>query len=174
MRNFQNKLQLWVPAVLWLLFVYGTLGLARPVSEYLMARTPFSFLVNFGLIAGLVTGLAVVFRRLEGRRPRNIIVGISVLVVYGFLLHWLSIPAERIHLAQYGILVWLIWRAVKDQPGGGAAYVLAWGLASLAGWGDEIIQHFLPERYFQWSDVGLNAVSAGLGLILVWSLFPRD
>ena len=174
MKSCQSKFRLWIPPILWLTFIYGTLGLARPVSEYLMARTPFSILVNSGLIAGLVIVLAVAFRRLEGRQPGNITVGVIVLMVYGLFLRWLSIPAERIHLAQYGILAGLIWRAEKDQWGGWRAYLLAWVLASLAGWGDEIIQHFIPNRYFQWSDVGLNVVSAGLGLLLVWSFSPRE
>jgi len=46
-------------------------------------------------------------------------------------------------------------------------YAGAWALTTLLGLGDEGIQHLLPERYFVWTDVGLNALAAALALGVV-------
>lgn len=48
------------------------------------------------------------------------------------------------------------------------AYVGAFLLTTLFGWIDECIQAILPNRYYQTSDILLNAVSGLLGLVLVY------
>jgi VanZ family protein len=43
-------------------------------------------------------------------------------------------------------------------------------VASVLGAGDEFIQWTLPNRVFEWKDVWLNILSAGLGMSLVVTL----
>lgn len=75
------------------------------------------------------------------------------------------LTVEAIHVVQYGGLGWV-----------GAVYARTittprwrWALTALlvlAGWLDEVVQGWLPQRVFQWSDVGLN----WLGLLLGFTI----
>ena len=173
MNNSFKALRPWIPAIVWIIVIYSTLGVVRPICEYLRGRIPLSLVINSALSIGLAATTVSFFRRLENWKPKNFILLIIVLVAYTIMMMRLSIPEERIHLAEYGILGYLILRPLSRSLAGGPLYFLAWVLASLVGWGDEMIQYCLPNRYFQWSDVGLNVVSAGLGLSLTWSFFEQ-
>lgn len=81
----------------------------------------------------------------------------------------LSIPEERLHFIEYGVLAYLLHRALLMDWGRAPAYGWALVLATLIGAGDEGIQYLLPNRYFQFSDICLNSASAALGLILVFA-----
>jgi len=76
-------------------------------------------------------------------------------------------PAERLHLAEYGFLSLFTYRALRIDTPGVAAYFGGWAIASALGGVDEAIQWVLPERVFEWKDVGLNVVSSGLGMLVV-------
>ncbi len=76
------------------------------------------------------------------------------------------VTVEQIHLAQYFVLgllacLWALERGWKSKR-----LFLLLGGAFLIGVADELIQSLLPERYFQWSDTGLNGVGAGVGLLV--------
>lgn len=85
----------------------------------------------------------------------------------GFLQSWVGrfLTVEAAHVVQYAGLGWV-----------GAVYARTittlrrrWGLAvllAMAGLLDEMVQGWLPQRVFQWSDVGLN----GLGLLLGFTI----
>jgi len=73
-------------------------------------------------------------------------------------------PAEKTHFLSYGVLAWLVWRALVPRRGGAGGMVAALTLTALIGLGDEGIQYLLPRRFFEWKDVWLNALSAGLAI----------
>jgi VanZ family protein len=72
-----------------------------------------------------------------------------------------------LHLAEYGLLGFFIYRALVLDFSPKKALLLAWLMATVVGMGDEGTQWILPTRVFEWADVGLNAVSSGLGLLIV-------
>jgi len=152
--------------------IYISLPWVRPVCDFLKAKTPFPLLIN-GLMIAIVVGLALLIGRRRVLRGAFSYFGVlSVFAGYGFLLLFLKIPEERIHLIEYGILAFLVFRAAALDYQGIKSYAIAFVISSLVGWVDEIIQHFLPNRYYQNSDVFLNMVSAGLGLFVVF-IFRR-
>ena len=48
-----------------------------------------------------------------------------------------------------------------------SAYFGGWALVSCLGGVDEVVQWLLPNRVFEWKDVGLNVLSGGLGMAVV-------
>ena len=89
-------------------------------------------------------------------------------LVYAHLLSTYSVfPAERLHLVEYGLVGFLLYRALALDMGRNRAYLLGFCLTVAVGIGDELIQLMLPQRFFEMKDVQLNAISAGLGLVLV-------
>lgn len=80
------------------------------------------------------------------------------------------VTVEQIHLIQYfglGVLISL-YAFSHPRPGRILASLLMLG-GIVAGL-DEVVQSLLPQRVFQWSDVGLNATGIGIGLATVWIL----
>ncbi len=53
------------------------------------------------------------------------------------------------------------------------SFGLAFLITLLCGWGDEGIQHILPNRVYDIKDVRLNGMSGLLGLCLTY-VFERD
>jgi VanZ family protein len=61
---------------------------------------------------------------------------------------------------------YLILRALQLDFDNGRAYAFSLALTTIVGLGDETVQWALPQRYFELKDVGLNAISALLALLL--------
>ena len=75
-----------------------------------------------------------------------------------------SSPIGRIHLVEYGLLSILILRALPQSQSAGS-YLVAFAAAAAVGFADEIIQIPIPNRVFDWYDVGLNTSAALLGSV---------
>ncbi len=156
----------WLRAAAWVAVIYGSLPWVRPLCEFLKKETPFNGLVNW-LFAGILLFILYFCRLKPFKIIPSYFWGLSLLGIYSTFFMILKIPEEKIHLIQYGFLAFLIWRALHHNGAGHALrpYILAFLLTSFLGWVDEIIQPFLPDRYYQTSDVLLNAVSGVLGLL---------
>ena len=72
-----------------------------------------------------------------------------------------SSPIGRVHLVEYGLLSILILRALPPRNAG--RYLVAFAIAATVGFADEIVQIAIPNRVFDWYDVGLNISAALLG-----------
>ena len=84
-------------------------------------------------------------------------VALPLSAVYLWLLLQLGTsPAERLHLAEYGLLGFFIFRALLLDFSYPKALLLAWGLACLLGAGDEGLQWLLPTRVFEWIALYFN------------------
>ncbi len=164
----RQRLRRWGDAGLWVVCIYSTLYIVRPVCEFLKGNTPFNVIVNLGM-SGLFAGLVILFfKKVPVRRKSTYLLLFLTAVMYGAFFLWLEIPEERVHLVEYGFLAFLIFRAVVPDGGNARAYTIAFVLTALFGWGDEGIQYLLPNRYYQFKDVLLNALSGGMGL---WMTF---
>jgi VanZ family protein len=75
-----------------------------------------------------------------------------------------SSPIGRIHLVEYGLLSILFLRALP-LPRTAGRYFTAFATAAAVGFADELVQIAIPNRVFDWYDVGLNASAALLGAI---------
>lgn len=88
-----------------------------------------------------------------------------------YLLVWIILcerAVEGIHLAQYGLLSMLAFRAVHGLVPLPAAYGLSAALAVTVSCMNEVVQGFLPNRVYDLRDIVLDAVAGALGLIVVW------
>ena len=160
----------WMLAVAWTGLIYSTLYIVRPICEFLKQYAGFSFFVNAGIIFfGISTVLVFVKTKRVCRRATYALL-LLVMAVYSLGMAWLSIPEERLHFVEYGILVFLVYRALILDLKGWPVYLLAFLTTSLIGLGDEGIQYLLPNRHYQFKDVCLNSVSAALGLAFVYVL----
>ena len=139
----------WAFVVIYTLFIYATLAIMPSIW-----RTLWSFTQGrIDLIGGIVTvgALAFFMVLIFVQRLRWLAIGGLIVLagVYGWLLLQLGTsPAERLHLAEYGLLGFFIYRALLLDLSSQKSLLLAWVLAIVLGAGDEGLQWLLPSRVF--------------------------
>ena len=86
-----------------------------------------------------------------------------------------SITKKAGHVTEYGILAFLLWRALSQERGSPAplSFRGAFGLSLLYAISDEFHQTFVPGRTGRLTDVGFDALGALLALALIW-WFSRE
>ena len=160
----------WSLAGGWVVLIYSTLYIVRPICEFLKQAASFSLLVKGGVGLLLVGLMAVLFKRIGAFRVSSCFLLAVALGLYVLAISLLPTPEESLHLVEYGILSFFVYWAFILDFKNWQAYLGAFVLTSLLGWGDEGIQYLLPNRYYQTKDVLLNSVSAALGLFLVFTV----
>jgi len=164
----------WLAFALFVGLIYATLGIAPSVGRALLATTIGAWSFGHGLPTLLGGGGALLGWRLFRRAapPRAyVMLGVAIVGYAGGLLWLRTQRLERIHLPEYGVVTWLGWRALVpmlgDRP---LAYSVAALLATAVGWGEEILQGFVPGRFYDLRDVGANALGAVLGAVTLAAL----
>jgi hypothetical protein len=114
--------------------------------------------------AGAVAAAILLWLKVPAESRRRAGWGLACVALGLGLLAWLQpLLIERSHLIMYGVLGVLAWRLLghwhEDGPRFEWAVLLAGGVGLL----DELGQWLHPDRYFDWRDVGTNAVAAALG-----------
>lgn len=89
-----------------------------------------------------------------------------IFLCYGYLLKNLDIAIEKVHLLEYGVLSFLVYRAAKPTNKRILIYGVILGIVFLVGWTDELVQRVTPGRVYEFRDVLLNWKAGILGLLL--------
>jgi hypothetical protein len=153
----------WALVVFYVLAIYSTLGIARKWCQSLQQFNILGFIVGCSVVAGAV---AAIGWKWHGASAMRRILRIVIALAFLGIAVSLSLPEERVHLVEYGLLGWMLAWALAG--GGGwprwwlAGVALVWGI----GWGDEIIQGILPNRVYDVRDILLNGFSGTAGLIV--------
>lgn len=174
MSDIRNmRIRCWTLAGIWTAVIYSTLYIMRPVCEFYKKFAWYSFSLNAGMV--LVVAVLVIFsvKAKYIQKPSTYLLLILVLTGYFYGIIMLPIPEERLHFIEYGVLAFLVYRALILDLNNSQAYLVAFFITSLIGWGDEGIQYILPNRYYDFRDVCLNSIGAALGLAFVY-IIHRD
>jgi VanZ family protein len=172
MDNIKNeRVRRWGLAAVWVGLIFATLPVMRPVCKFLEQYPWYSFVVNGAVLLYVAVFFAHSFRKHFIPSVARYLLLALVLVGYGWGMGQLRIPAERVHFIEYGVLAFLVYRALALDLKSGWSYFWAFVLTSLIGWSDEGTQYLIPGRYYELRDVGLNVISAALGLLLVFTLY---
>jgi hypothetical protein len=161
----------WGALGIYVTFIYAGLPLGPRIGLAVARTTPGGWLLGPGLplLAALGTGVLLVL--LRRRRAPPWAYGLLVLAAAGYVIafSWLRTQhLERTHLPEYGIVGCLAWRALAPLvPGPFASYALAAALGAAIGYGDELLQGVLPGRVYDLRDVGMNALGASLGVLVL-------
>ena len=87
-----------------------------------------------------------------------------------FTLKLQKAPAEAIHFLEYALLGFFLFRALSHHVRDKTIYLTATLFALLIGTFDEILQWIIPQRMWDFRDVGLNALSGGLFQLGIWNV----
>ena len=134
-----------------------------------------------GVVYALVPLLVILFFIFflfvkKNRDPIFYVWSAVFLFSYGPLVYYYcEYPAERFHLAEYGLLVILTHWCLKVRLKSSWIFFIVILYALLIGLIDEIIQGILPNRVYEFKDVTINWASSFLALgLLAGATWPRD
>jgi hypothetical protein len=164
--------------------IYSTLYITPFITDFLRARNLLRVSVWLCLAAGAAWVSAVLWRQRPSRGELAVLAVAAALSVA--LLARLSIPEERLHLPEYGVLGGLIYAALRERHRQAArrlersqafsrytwwAGALAILLTAMCGSLDEVIQAMLPNRVGCLRDAAINIEVA---VVVVGALAGRD
>ncbi|MEM7158865.1 MAG: VanZ family protein [Myxococcota bacterium] len=153
--------------VLWLGYVALVYALLPVSRDVLITLDQHELIGAFITAAYCGAAILVVYHIVFDVRLTDRVAFAAVVVLgltFGGLVLGMSIPEERLHFLQYGLMAILARRALAPRFGPRRAYVWALVAVGLIGWGDEAIQGFLPDRVYDPIDVGINLLGALLTL----------
>jgi len=125
--------------------------------------------VLFVIISGLTASLYFLIFRLKVKNFTQYfwLIASGGLYVY-FTLQLKEHPEEAIHFLEYGLLSFFIFKALSHRIRDWTIYIITILFVSLVGITDEFIQWLLPSRVWDYRDAGINALAAGIFMLLVW------
>lgn len=173
---------MWTLAVL--VAIYSTLGVAPTVIGLLRHRGMLGTVFVLGMI---LVGATILTQGLRVR-PREAEIGVALgaAAAYVMVLVRMSIPEERTHLIEYGVVAVLVFEALTERASRGRRVplppVLAVVATSVFGTLDELIQGILPNRVFALRDILFNVLASvmavttmvGLGWARRWAERRRN
>jgi hypothetical protein len=163
------NLKLWLQAALCVLVIFSTIPVARAFQRFIystVGREFFTYFVVTIIFCLIITLLYFFLFRLRVKRVSQYL---WLTACSGFYIY-MSIqlrehPEEAIHILEYGLLAFFLFRALNHRINDWTVYLSAGLLVLFAGTMDEFLQWLMPERFWSFRDVGINTVAGGILLL---------
>ncbi len=156
----------WWWAGLWLFSIYISIPLARTVQQVVDGaglRAAFLWITFLFFFLGSSWVIKALMRREIILTPVRGLILVAILGTFSSLTWSLRTnPEEAFHFVQYGVLGILIFRALSHRLTDPSIYLAAAAIGSIGGILDEMIQWITPRRYFDYRDIGINALAGTL------------
>jgi len=168
----------WLWVALCTLTIFLVVPLARAIQKFVSAHWGRPF---FGYAVLAITAVAfcaivyILVFKLKMLSPSNYLwlTAVAALYIYFTLQLWRA-PEEAVHFLEYGLLGFFLYRALSLKIHDKSIYLTTFLIGSLVGLFDEVLQWMMPGRYWDFRDVGLNALATGLFQIALWKgIKPR-
>ncbi len=162
----------WLWVYLCIISIFLIVPIARAIRNFVETTWNVSFFgysVLFTISIAFLFGLYFLWFRLKIRSLFNYLWLAAIAVVYIFytLKLW-GRPEEAIHFLEYGLLGFLLYKALLNHFHDKGIYFIAFAIGALVGIFDEFLQWMIPRRVWDFRDLGLNALSVGLVQIAIW------
>ena len=143
-------------AILWTLVIYATIPFMQPVMQYLGARLGHDAGLNKIMASIVFLTIFLFAAKLVRRRGFGVERGLwlsAVIAGYGYFMWIIEIPPEKIHFFEFGILVILVFRALRHSFAAPIVYFAVLPVCLMVGLSDEYIQSKVPKRVGEIADV---------------------
>lgn len=156
------------------LSIFLLVPLALRIQKFIAARLGENAIVYavFMILAALT--LYLIYALGCKRKIRSVSVYAWMGIVAGLytfsILKYRKSPVEAFHFLEYGLLGYLLFRALRPHISDKTIYFTAVLGTLLVGIGDEALQWITPRRIWQFRDVGLNVLSGGLSQLAIWKV----
>jgi VanZ family protein len=151
-------------------FAYATD--TTPAVHYIDIDTGRFFILYFVGVSIFIALLFLALYMFRTRKSHTVFNYLSLLLI-GIIYAWFlndmkESPIEALHFLEYGILSALLYRALRHHLNDKIIFFIATGLITLIGIGDELIQWMLPNRHWDFRDIGFNTLSGALIQLAIW------
>ena len=162
----------WLWVLLCTLGIYSTIPLARSFQKLVyksVGKEFFTYLVFFVIAAGLITLLYLfIFKfKIKSVSQYACLIFCAGLYIY-FTVQLSDSPEEAIHIIEYGLLAFFVFKALSHKIKDWTIYITAAFIIMLLGTVDEFIQWMMPARYWDYRDVGINFLAGAIFLFAIW------
>jgi len=173
-RLFKDQKTGFAITIVYLGFIYGTLGIARTVQQTLNKAgfEPFFFQCLF-VLSIVITGYLLVAFRVKGL-SNYLCLAVLIFTFYWLFKEVIATPVEKLHFIQYGLLTFLVFYtlqfSIRDR------FLYFWTAMAVFGAGclDESIQFYLPDRVYDPRDIVINGVAGILTLIFIGFVLKEE
>jgi len=159
----------WCYVVAGVLVIFFTIPFARAFREVVQENIGSDFFLYITAAVALVVGI-IAFRSLQKRKlPLNARLSLFAIIA-AFLAYIYSLrdmPEEAVHIAEYGMVSVLVYRALAHRVRDFSIYILATLVVGVIGIFDEYIQWVTPSRVFDLRDIRTNIISGGLAQLAI-------
>ena len=179
MKNKYRTVIAWFWVALCALAIFFTVPFARTIQRFvseIWGSELFGYTVLISTVIAFFLALYILIFRLKIRSVSNYIwlFAVGCAYVYFTLKLWES-PEEAVHFLEYGLLGFFIFNALKLKIKNKTIFFTAFLIGCMIGIFDEILQWIVKERFWDFRDVGLNALSSGLFQTALWlGIKPKE
>jgi hypothetical protein len=163
----------FVPLLAYLALLYGSIPFTRAVVLSLNAANLTGLVVTLVFMGAAAGGLGLLVFRYRLKDPAAYALLVVAATTVAYFAWGLDVPEERVHFIQFGLLSMVAAWTFAPRLAGVALYGVAFAVSAAAGVVDEAIQGIVPDRVFDWSDIGLDVTAAALGVALLWLIRSR-
>ncbi len=159
----------WCYVVAGILVIFFTIPFARAFRQVVQENIGSDFFLYITAAVTLVVG-TLAFNSLRKRKlPLNARLSLFAIIA-AFLAYIYSLrdmPEEAVHIAEYGMVSVLVYRALAHRVHDYSIYILATLAVGVIGIFDEYIQWVTPSRVFDLRDMRTNIISGGLAQLAI-------
>ena len=164
----------WLWVVLCSIAIFLTVPVARRIQIFVSnhwGRILFMYFVLVVLAVSFVALLYFLIIKKKVRSPANYLWLFILSGLYAYFTVKLKhVPEEAVHFLEYGLLAFFLFKALSHHIRDRSIYITATFLTLLVGTFDEILQWITPDRYWDFRDAGLNALSGILFQLMIWKV----
>lgn len=166
------ELKSWLWVFFFSLFIFSTVPLARGVQRFVystIGKEFFTYAVFLIVLVALTILLYLFVFKLRIRRVSQYIYLLICASIYGyFIIRLKEHPEEAIHFVEYGILYYLFFVALSKKIRDRTIYITSAFFVLFVGTLDEFLQWMMPERFWDFRDVGFNALAGVIFMFGLW------
>ncbi|MGR3301973.1 MAG: VanZ family protein [Candidatus Scalindua sp.] len=166
---FRSKSFLWSLIICYVVLIYSTLYIMRPILNFL--KMTLKGYLDLGVGVMFLIILSLVLAHIISNRERYSVSQylwfLFICCLYGLVIYILELPEEQVHFIEYGILSALIYLALTHDINNRSIYFLSSLIVFVFGTIDEAIQWLLPNRVFDIRDLVMNGTAGILVQLLI-------
>lgn len=163
----------WLRIILWISVAIYTLSLPHIIIIYKTIVSHFSSDITEIIPKVIILILGMFYTAFGYVRKKNLrhmgYIFPCAILIYA-VLYIAPNPNKEIHVPEYILMSWLLFMALSIDYQGKGISILVSICAPLLGIVDELLQGIHPNRYYGWEDMGINSISALIGVLLLEGL----
>lgn len=161
----------WLWVFFFAAFIFAAVPATRAVQRYVYDLLGKGFFMFFAVLFVVAAMAALLWMFAFRFRVRKVSQYLWVLLCAGLYLYLIfrlhEYPEEAIHLLEYGILSFFVFNALRYRVRDVTLYITSFFTVLFFGTLDEFFQWLMPGRYWDFRDIGINALGSGLFLLLM-------